>query len=309
LCAQLLKPLTGVPADGQRQDIGELPSRLPFVMSFGYEVGCGMHAVVEAPEAGRAAAARLCALFNLGIALFDQVSDQSPDGHERLTAAFDKRTLVRLLEDPEESLRLLGWRGGDAAVDLLFRVIGAFFQQLHHATGSAVNTARWLRLSALLQRAYEAELTCIDPRASERPAVELIAAANRKSAIPFEVMLQLVAICADEDLGADCMARGDELATHLGVIFRLVDDLADLARDGRSGAVNTIRLEARRRADGPLVQEQIRLALRRVRTHFDGVTGILVGLDTSLAETNWFREVLLAYITSWIGNDNNEIHQ
>ena len=286
-----------------------------FTVAFGYSVGQALHFTLARDEGANPhdgpPAARLCALFNFGISLFDLVCDGRPSGLASLTTAFDEDLLRRLLGDPRapEQLHLAAGSIGDPLLRFLLSAVAAFFVRLRAFGQEADGRARD-HLAALLVDAYRAEIGTV--RHARTPGtgtstVDLLAMAHRKSVLPFEVMLAIARL-RDGAGGRRDGTRATLLGKHLGLLFSLVDDLVDLNRDVVSGDVNTILLGAGI-APGPkrivgvgqldALGDSLADASARISTHL-GAAVRLLGHGQRQRDGRAFWEIPVGYTQRWV---------
>jgi hypothetical protein len=289
-------------------------AHLPLIASFGYEMGFGIHSYLYEDENRRQDVARLCALFNLGISLFDFTCDKSRASFEELSRALDEDTLYKLINESGACLRL-----ADATANLrrpemrlLLKIVCSFFSHLHACAQVKNSTAVWKRLETLLVEAYRAQLMSTDAQNSNHCTATLTAAAKRKSTIPFDIMLQVARACEEassEPLGI----APDKLIRQIGTVFWLIDDLVDLVRDFRMGAANTILFSV---GSSPhftpsLDQEQFTLrqllekrylnkAINQLCENLSAAAQTLLTSGTQSECAYRFRSLLLMYVRSWV---------
>jgi hypothetical protein len=209
--------------------------RLPIVLAFGHELGSVLHAIIGGQPAARYAVAERCAVFNLGVSLFDVVCDACPDLRPRLIEAFDEHLLAGLASGTLGAGDLARTADAEPSVELrvLLKVIAAFFD-LARPTAADLTP-----LEDLLRRAYRAELAASQPDAATRP--DALETARSKSMLPFAVIAEVVrgGECLDDDAGALLCRLADDVSR----VFWLTDDLVDAVPDFRSSTLNALLLD------------------------------------------------------------------
>jgi hypothetical protein len=172
----------------------------------------------------------LSAVFNLGIGLVDNVCDEDAEAGTALLERVRRHDLVEASAAPRER----GWlRGGalgsDHAVAFTLDVIETFFQTLHEIFSGNEWAERRRRIGDQLDAALEAE-----HRTVARPAggdvADLVECSRLTSVLPFEIV--------------ETIAGGQGAGTLLGEAMWRIDDLVDLPQDARSGALNSVLLQA-----------------------------------------------------------------
>jgi hypothetical protein len=209
--------------------------RVPVVLAFGHELGAALCDVVAADAGTGGAVAERCAMFNLGVSLFDVVCDSCPDLQPRLVAAFDERMLAELTQGLRPVRDFVRTADDEATPELrvLLKIIAAFFDL------GPVHTDDPERLPSLLRRAYRAELAASHSEAwKQLGAFEI---AQIKSMLPFAVIAEIVRGAAG--LGEDASRLLTRLADDVGRVFWLTDDLVDAVPDFCGGAVNALLLD------------------------------------------------------------------
>lgn len=223
----------------------QLHTKIGRCLSFGYELGTAFHRVavgtgvdLERPASpAEARAAQLCAIFNLGIGIFDLVQDESPELAGAFAQFFDEKALRDALADAASAGELSVASAALAVPELrlLGRLIAAFLTGLHTAIGDAVALEP---IGELLMAAYAAETASI---AGDGGCPLQVSRA--KSTLPFRVLLETVGLVGDEGTGAAVPALVPA-AEAIGTTFWLVDDLVDLVVDFQAGALNSILARA-----------------------------------------------------------------
>jgi len=218
-------------------------TRLPFVVAFGYELGASLYGLLDGQPNQLADIAELCAVFNLGISVFDLVYDNYPDLFAEFSAVFNETTLHRLEADAEISREIEHHLNNVSAGELrvLLKLIIWFFAKLHALYRPAPKDQAWEKLLSLLLESYRAELrsASIGWESKHEP----LQVSRAKSSLPFAVINQVAILFARP---SDAMAQQavDSITAHLALNFWLADDLADIVRDFQAGALNSILVQA-----------------------------------------------------------------
>jgi hypothetical protein len=107
--------------------------RAPRSLSFGYDMGTGIHRLLVSDGFTRSETGKLCALFNFGITIFDAVCDRMADTADILHRGFDERTLQTLIREPQGASVLEASipKLRSVEVRVVLKVICAFFSRLH----------------------------------------------------------------------------------------------------------------------------------------------------------------------------------
>jgi hypothetical protein len=279
--------------------------RLPLVLAFGHTLGAGFAAMLGATEERARAAGEACALFNLGISIFDWITDGGPEPSRALERAFDARALERILEG-----EALPAPPGDAPGEIvvLLRIIAGFFARCAHARRR--DEEAWSDLSTLLARAYAAELE--STRGAALDAATAARAARDKSALPFAITAGVARLLLDAPASSPARARAREAADALGEAFGILDDLVDLVPDLRQGALNVVLLGADARPGSPEDTEGAGAALAALLTG-RGIEDAAVRVRERLSEARRamggglaggadapFARALLFYARNWL---------
>lgn len=297
----------------------DLYSRLPLILSLGHDLGLGIYFQLLRGEVQHRNVAALCALLNLGIAVFDRICDDLTEDAEELYRFFDEDILHHLTNDPtfcQELAELVGSLPG-REVRIVLKVICAFFSRLHDWSLVSRGSPIWAALNSLLIESYRSEMRTVRANSLNHSPPELIDAAARKSTLPFAIMLQIGRVCAGAT-GTHEVPAVDELIGRIGAVFSLVDDLMDLSRDIESGSINTILL----RAGGSLSFQQwspqgelarylltgdvIEDAIDSLCTNIKEVVQLLESSELhSITEPqleSQLQDSVLTYMRNWIGS-------
>jgi hypothetical protein len=224
-----------------------LRTSLPVVLAFGYELGAGLRGLMTTSGEQSREVAELCAVFNLGISIFDLICDQLPSLLGQVT------DMMQQFEQDFVSQGVSHWEQFVARSDalsivelrILLKLIGYFFLRLHdllrHA-GSPSHADHSLNglgaIEGLLREAYEAELRSA---ALETSTADI---ARSKSTLPFTIILEIARI-PPRSATRFTHSEAESLMSHLATVFWLTDDLVDLVRDFQTGEANAVLSQAR----------------------------------------------------------------
>ena len=194
----------GVTWQGTRLDEVADALRLPNiaitrVLGFGHQQAAALVDLAGVDATEREEAARLGALFNLGICLFDVICDRHPEKAQRLAARLDPVALERAMAEGDSGVLSTG----DLGVDALLCLIADFFggtrrlEQRRPAGGPV-----WIDLMRTIRVMYRAELAVVSQlRSTTAPSLSVLRQMWRKSSLP----LWTVALVAQ-------LARGEPFA-------------------------------------------------------------------------------------------------
>jgi hypothetical protein len=218
----------------------------PALLAFGYTLGHGICQAIEGTAAESERAGVHAALFNFGIALFDFLLDL-PQRRDVLQQNWNHATLNALGGDWAATRTFLSKANDTTCGDVrvLLKVIGAFFKELHSLNLSP-NTHE--RVCALLTSAYDAELR--STRWDLTTSAKLSTSAE-KSILPFLIIGALARVHASAESTNHTGFELDPFLRALATTFWLTDDLADVANDCCSDALNSLMVHAE--VDGPCV--------------------------------------------------------
>jgi hypothetical protein len=288
-------------------------ARLPLVLSFGYELGSGLYGLVNGAPGRAAEIAELCAVFNLGVSIFDLVDDEYPDLFESFSQIFSEETLNRLRDDPGAYLDLE--RSGSSetlAVELriLLKIIAWFFSKLELFYKAGASKEARAKLSALLLQAHRAELRSTSAGAD--PTVDSMEISRAKSTLPFAVIHQIVHLCLGLS-NQETETTLDFLVSNFATTFWLIDDLVDIVTDFQAGSLNSILVRAGAkpsRGQDPmdnypvlaslLQGSYIEEAADEICTRVGCVVDTLQREAFSAEAAMQLRKVTLSYLRSWM---------
>ena len=276
-------------------------AHLPRILSFGFDIGSGMS---SGPT--REASASLCALFNLGITMFDMLCDREAAGRQQLANFVHPDALHVISSEKKAALKFAEEAATveDFELRCVLKIVAAFFLEMHdlaESTGHPLGPT----LDDLILRAYRAQTICSDWKGKYSPSV-LVEAAEQKSSIPFHVMFRIA------NLGKTADQVSFELPSSLGLVFGLTDDLVDLAKDLRLGYANRFLFEMElnereKQADSSdygralalLKNSYVSDAAKRISL---AMRTVLAGLDRS----SGLGLSILVWARSWVGQAHEE---
>ncbi|GAO45409.1 hypothetical protein [Flavihumibacter petaseus] len=272
--------------------------KLPFALAFGDTIGNGLYDVYNAACHYKKQVTNLCALFNLGISLFDFLLDQS--GNKATFSKLITKELLSGLQKQEHASSLRKISSPEHRV--LLKIIAAFYRLLFELLESCKHSPGQIML--LLNRAYQAEiLSTVTGGLSDRKMKVII---RNKSVLPFLIMGSIAQIPVNEQ--ADTNDRELHFAARLGEIFWRTDDLADIISDFQSEQPNLFLfggvdarvktdpgLHLQRLLESPLITRESRKVLKGV----DSFITDLYAQNKDSAENFRFRQGLLFYVKDW----------
>jgi hypothetical protein len=212
------------------------------VYTFGVFIGHMIGRLLGIPAAEVDACAEWCGSFNLGISLFDYLSDEAGQAEDLSRSPQFARLASDLVpvsrregatEPQSEVVQLLD----DIAIDVMGRLealVGPLDRQ-PSADGM------WTAFSEMIR----AELLISQARLAANPdVVRLLHATKKKSSGPFCCMAEWMSLCSGRDYGGVSRASARILGDALGECFWLVDDAKDLWEDFDAGRWNLFLLTA-----------------------------------------------------------------
>ncbi|MEO1188999.1 MAG: hypothetical protein AAFW60_07995 [Pseudomonadota bacterium] len=214
-----------------------LQLRLPYMLAFGHELGLGFRRL-QGKGNNAESIARLAALFNVGVSLFDLLHDSFPDLASMFSSYFDGELLERSIHNPDgmSSLKADIECVPEPELRILLRIITAFFDGVRRSRrGRPIPE----RLGATLSEAYRMEILSLSaghPKSLGK-ASEI---SRAKSTMPFIVIRELARVRSSKTREK----KTDAAALQIGEIFWLLDDIVDLVADVRQGALNSVLVSA-----------------------------------------------------------------
>lgn len=282
---------------------------LPILLAAGYELGSGLCAVMGGANADEAG--RVCAAFNLGTTLFDTLADSYPALFDEVSHLFDENILQRILSGAsgayEEMLGRIA-KAQNLETRLTLRPLAWSLSRiplLHPRAGTDDGG-----MDAVIG-AYRAEIRSLDKAIGNNPqAMEI---SRTKSTLPFSAIFEIARPSAGKADDAR-IAAARQLVSSLAVAMWLVDDLVDVARDLRSGALNSIVVRARGTPDpgqdeaetgrvlaALLKGNDMANAGQEVRANLGQAIGSLRSAPLSGQPAARLAEAILSYVQSAVG--------
>ena len=272
-------------------------AKTPSALAFGWDISTGMQAV--AGHSTRLDMAEASAVFNFGISIFDLLHDTQADMTGDFATYFDGHVLSRLHSEPYFAIELTEIAAGSDVpeIRLILQVIAAVYRKFH-----ALGIGNFGEVADLLSAAYEAEMKSAAP-ADGQCAVELTRTARTKSTLPFAIIGTIGGAGAGTD--GQC-PMPDEVAECIGTIFWRIDDLADIVSDVRSGALNSLLVEARGEAGADisltltrlLDDRSIETAAAEVRDALLQARSVVEACGDGPAKG--FDRTLACYVRAWL---------
>jgi hypothetical protein len=200
----------------------------PRLLGFGWQQADALAALAGTPLSVRPEVAHLGALFNLGIVLFDVISDRYPERARLLLG----RVTPEFLEAHLGGRSAAATASGDAAVDLLVALIGEFFARSRALGGGGSEQHVF---SGLIRAMYGAQRYATATRRDQVGATpRMWRELRRKSALPMATMAHL-ALLAEADADATRRLAVRTSGRLAGNALWIIDDLADLHEDWHAG--------------------------------------------------------------------------
>ncbi len=270
--------VAGLPVVSAREASGPLAGPiLQDVYRFGVFVGCvvGRLLGLEPEEIERRA--DWCGRFNLGVSLFDYLSDEA--GHGAAVTSWPP--FDRLV--PTGSQPVGAWEPPSAAAGLLSEVATDVLAEMENEAGPFGEDELWLSMAEMM----EAETLLSQHRARVSPDVDALLEASRtKSSGPFRAIAEWMSLGSAKELRPE--AR--ELGVAIGDCYWLVDDARDLWVDLDAGRWNLFLLEVARREPELFSADVVGLAeirLSRVLLTQGWVEGIADPVVAALHRKMW----------------------
>ncbi|MGH8215367.1 MAG: hypothetical protein ACREPZ_06730 [Rhodanobacteraceae bacterium] len=198
------------------------------VFGHGWQQAAGF-GVLARVRAGRVAdVARLGALLNLGIVLFDHVVDTFPERRPALAGRLNAQLLTAV--PPAVAVP-----SGDLGVESVAAVAVEVMSGARRLGGRADDVERFERIIATMQRGELASLQ--DRNVGEPPSRAVWEALYAKSALPATAVATLAKL-ANPAASDSVRAAVDRAAALMGEAFWIVDDLVDVRGDWDAGGWN-----------------------------------------------------------------------
>ncbi|MBU8934130.1 MAG: hypothetical protein KOO62_08985 [candidate division Zixibacteria bacterium] len=212
-----------------------LRHRIPFALAFGYQNATMWQTLLASTVSAGEPVAKVCSLYNLGIALFDRILDRNVSYRPLLFELLDERTLEQLLRNDGaiESALWIATDHAPAEIRILSDVVIAFFKRFHDL-GLSTDARDIIAESIRLSYAAEMASTVAVPVG---PGVKW-ADGRDTSVTPFLTLYLLVQHSMEKVLKRSQDLT--QLAEAIGEVFWLTDDLCDLVEDLESVHPNSV---------------------------------------------------------------------
>jgi hypothetical protein len=189
---------------------------------------------------GFAAVERLCAIFNLGIGVIDNLCDDDASFGLALLHPLNSDVLMRCSAEPRDR----GWLrmaapaalAANGAAAFAADLIEIFFEELHAAFPDEQSLQLRHNIGAQLAVALAAERDSVSWSLETTEHDRSCRSSRLTSVAPF----QIIETIASGAAAADVRPTG----VLLGEAMWRIDDLVDLIQDARSGALNSVLLRA-----------------------------------------------------------------
>lgn len=265
--------------------------RFANLLTFGYEIAHAF-STIQRWDPTEESGPEIAALLNLGFGLFDYQCDQVQDGACGLIALFDRSTLNELFESSENAIIL---RNRASSVEqkqlrVLLKIISDIFIRLHKIHRFGVEFDRnWELLRGWMFQSLDAQI-----RTLSTPSIEHV---EIKSTGPLQIILFVMRLTRPLNI-EDSGSKEFQFASALARAIWLVDDIADLQNDFRSGSANSILLAADDHHAKNALQESMQYACDAAVESIKAVSEALLheGDDAG----SQVERALLSYIRSWL---------
>jgi hypothetical protein len=210
--------------------------KLSYVASFGYEIGACFSSLHDADPTTARPAAEICALFNVGISIFDLLFDNFPETYAEFAIQFGEDVLSELgrQNDAPTHFRRAAENISATEARILAKLVAEFFAMIH-LNFKGRQTADQRRFGALLLDAYRAEAR--SDQVDSIPSSTLVEHCRAKSTLPFDVMSEVAGRLASRRSSSDAHHA---VVRNVATLFWLVDDIVDITRDARNRNANSI---------------------------------------------------------------------
>lgn len=218
-------------------------NRLNTAASFGYNFAVHAHNIGRGAKNNLREVAFSAALFNTGIALFDYVLDELPEG----LVIFDfinENYLIDIKGHLIKPLSVLHTGNSlNVIIQLLFILVDAFIISVHQLYIISGNNKKWSEICNTLLKLFAAEkaMTRIDIKAAlnDYRNFETI---KYKSVMPF-VMINMISELTTHPASNKQENEVDQLCKLIGNIFWITDDISDIAVDIKNNVPGYITIK------------------------------------------------------------------
>lgn len=194
----------------------------------GWQQAAGFGMFARVPACRLADVARLGALLNLGIVLFDHVVDTFPERRSALTSRVNAQLLATV---PSADAA----RSGDLGIDAVAAIAAEVIWGARRLGGRADDLERFGHIIAAMQKGEVASLQ--DRHPGDAPSAVVWQALYAKSALPATAMAVLATL-ANPAASDSIRAIVDRAAALIGEAFWIIDDLVDTQVDWEAGGWN-----------------------------------------------------------------------
>lgn len=279
-------------------------NRLNTAASFGYHIGMHLHNIGFGTKNNLKPVAFSAALFNTGIALFDYVLDELPEGH----VIFDFINEEYLIDIKKRSIKPLSALSNidsfNLIIQLLFIFVDTFFISVHQLYNTSGNDEQWVRLCNTLLKLFAAEkaMTRIDLNAAlkDQSNFETI---EYKSVMPFVAMNMISRLTAHPSSNKQDN-EVEQLSKLIGNIFWITDDVADIAVDIKNNVPGYITKKMMQMRNNPDQESSIKVALTETVNDLFALYNKLDNFSNnkSLPDSAFidFKLFIKMYIYSWL---------
>lgn len=222
--------------------------KLPYIASFGYEVGSTMYNLNGKDETDAFEVSKICSVFNIGISIFDHINDTEPELFNNLKNIINEKALLKISTNKKacESLQTECNTISSTELRLLLKIILWFFLKLHsHYIQSGKENLRKRLISHVLS-AYDAEIASSNHNKYSK--TEAFNISRNKSMLPF-LVIYLITRLPDSSTIEKSENDFNSFMTNMGEIFWLVDDLVDVIRDLESNHLNSVLIQVNDKID------------------------------------------------------------
>lgn len=266
--------------------------KLPFSLAFGYETGSLVNELFNQPAPQQQQIREICALFNLGISLFDFILDQPATtasknhffNEETMAVLHGRGNKSKLLLPNLDKIKAAEWR-------ILLKVITGFYGRLFQLLNELGQSSK--PITSLLEKAYKAEMSSTEASViNKRRQLQI---SRSKSVLPFEIIGAIGMLTISKNI--QVQKQGIVFAKTLGDIFWITDDLADIVRDAQSGQLNVfLKKDLATTLQGDLIGSHTRSLVQEV----EFLIRTLYKKGRQPALNFHYRQTLLFYLKDWL---------
>ena len=218
---------------------------LPNICVFGYSIGKYIHLIRNGSQIKAESVALASAIFNMGIALFDYIIDET-SSKDQLLAVVNNDFLDRLMDIESEgsSKSTFSQENGWPTEQLLALLISGFGIACKALYGENKNSTAWNMLKRVLLDLYHAEKETASIRFDHNSSVQhWYEVFKRKSVVPFEV-ISIISWLAEEFKSDFQREKMQQICQKIGNIIWIADDLSDISKDSNAGIPGYVTIKA-----------------------------------------------------------------